>query len=246
MHEQIKNAAEIIKASKFCIAFCGAGISIESGIPTFRGEGGIWNQYDPACLDIANYYRNPVESWKLIKEIFYDSFGKAEPNPAHFALAELEKMKILKAVITQNIDNLHHEAGSKNVYEFHGNSRTFVCTACETVFEKTEINLNGKLPLCTKCNSLLKPNFIFFGEGIPEPAGSASFELAAKCDVILVIGTTGEVMPACNVPYIAKRNRATIIEINPGKSAYTGQITDIYLQGKAGEILPQLVESIKS
>lgn len=246
MQEQIKKATEIIKASKFCIAFCGAGISIESGIPTFRGEGGIWNQYDPACLDIANYYRNPVESWKLIKEIFYDSFGKAEPNPAHVALAELEQMKMLKAVITQNIDNLHHEAGSKNVFEFHGNSRTFVCTACETIFEKTEINLNARMPVCNKCNSLLKPNFIFFGEGIPEPAGSASFELAEKCDVILVIGTTGEVMPACNIPYVAKRNGATVIEINPGKSAYTGQITDIYLLGKAGEILPQLVESIKS
>ena len=152
MQEQIKKAAETIQASKFCIAFCGAGISIESGIPTFRGEGGIWNQYDPSCLDIENYYRNPAESWKLIKEIFYDSFGKAEPNPAHFALAELERLKMLKAVITQNIDNLHHEAGSKNVYEFHGNSRTFVCTGCEMVFAKSEINLNAKMPVCIKCN----------------------------------------------------------------------------------------------
>ena len=148
MQQEIKKAAEIIKTSKFCIAFCGAGISIESGIPTFRGEGGIWDQYDSSCLEISNYYKKPVESWKLIKEIFYDSFGKAEPNPAHFALAELEKMKILKAVITQNIDNLHHEAGSQTVYEFHGNSRTFVCTACNMEFEKTEINLNAKLPLC--------------------------------------------------------------------------------------------------
>lgn len=246
MQQEIKKAAEIIKTSKFCIAFCGAGISIESGIPTFRGEGGIWDQYDSSCLEISNYYKKPVESWKLIKEIFYDSFGKAEPNPAHFALAELEKMKILKAVITQNIDNLHHEAGSQTVYEFHGNSRTFVCTACNMEFEKTEINLNAKLPLCPDCNSLLKPNFIFFGEGIPEPAGSASFELAEKCDLVIVIGTTGEVMPACNIPYIAKRNGAAIIEINPGMSAYTGKITDYYLKGKAGEILPQIVNYLKS
>jgi NAD-dependent deacetylase len=246
MQDQIKKAAAIIKASECCIAFCGAGISLESGIPTFRGEGGIWNQYDPACLEISNYFRNPVESWKVIKEIFYDSFGKAVPNPAHIALAELEKMNLLEAVITQNIDNLHHEAGSKMVYEFHGNSRTLVCTECEAVFEKTEVNLDASIPLCLKCNSLLKPNFIFFGEGIPEPAGSKSFELAEKCDVILVIGTTGEVMPACNIPYVAKRNGAKVIEINPGKSAYTGQITDIYLAGKAGEILPQLVDFLKS
>jgi NAD-dependent deacetylase len=246
MQEQIKKAAEIIKDSECCIAFCGAGISIESGIPTFRGEGGIWNQYDPACLDISNYYSNPAESWKVIKEIFYDSFGRAEPNPAHTALAELEKKNLLKAVITQNIDNLHHEAGSKTVYEFHGNSRTFVCTECESVFEKTEVNLNARMPLCSKCNSLLKPNFIFFGEGIPEPAGSTSFELAEKCDVIVVIGTTGEVMPACNIPYVAKRKGAKVIEINPGKSAYTGYITDIYLKGKAGEVLTDLVKYLKS
>jgi NAD-dependent deacetylase len=246
MQVQIKKAAEIMKASEFCIAFCGAGISIESGIPTFRGEGGIWNQYDPECLEIGNYFRNPIESWKVIREIFYDSFGKAVPNSAHFALADLEEMKLLHGVITQNIDNLHHEAGSKMVYEFHGNSRTLVCTDCGEVYDKTEINLNDRIPLCNKCNSLLKPNFIFFGEGIPEPAGLKSFELAEKCDVILVIGTTGEVMPACNIPYVAKRKGAIVIEINPGKSAYTEQITDIYLPGKAGEILPQIVNYLRS
>jgi NAD-dependent deacetylase len=244
MQAEIKNAAEIIKSAKFCIAFCGAGISIESGIPTFRGEGGIWNQYDPACLEISNYFSRPAESWKVIREIFCDSFGKATPNPAHYSLAKLEEMNILKAVITQNIDNLHHEAGNKNVYEFHGNSRTFVCTECEREYDKSSVKLDDVIPFCSDCHALLKPNFIFFGEGIPEPAGSKSFEMAEKCDVILVIGTTGEVMPACNIPYVAKRKGAKVIEINPGKSTYTDYITDIYLQGKAGEILPKLVDYI--
>jgi NAD-dependent deacetylase len=245
MLEQLKQASHLLKNSRFAIAFTGAGISAESGIPPFRGKDGLWSKYDPDSLYIERYYNDPINSWKVIKEIFYDFFGEAKPNKAHLALAELEKMGLIKVVITQNIDNLHYEAGSKAVYEFHGNSRTLVCTQCDEVYDKNTIDLNAMIPLCPACDGLLKPNFIFFGEAIPEPAGSKSFELAQKTDLIIVIGTTGEVMPACNIPIIAKRQGAKIIEINPERSNYTERVTDVFLQGKASEIMSQLLDACK-
>ena len=116
MENNLEKAIDLIVNSKYTVAFTGAGISVESGIPPFRGETGLWSKYDPNVLDLNNFNVNPIEAWKVIKEIFYDFFGEAKPNPAHFALADLEKSGLLKAIITQNIDNLHYEAGSKEVY----------------------------------------------------------------------------------------------------------------------------------
>lgn len=241
----ISEAATSILSSTHLMAFTGAGISVESGIPPFRGKNGLWSKYDPDCLDLAKYYRYPAESWKIIREIFYDYFGQAKPNPAHYVAAWLEQEGYLKCLVTQNIDNLHQEAGSTNVLEFHGNSRTLVCTDCNHVYHKDEIDMTAVIPLCKNCNRLLKPNFIFFGEGIPEPANTLSFESAGKCDVMIIIGTTGEVMPACNIPYYAKRNNAKIIEVNTEDSAYTHSITNIFLQGKASEIMTALKNEIE-
>lgn len=243
MQEKIKKAAELIKNSRFCIVFSGAGISVESGIPPFRGENGLWNTYDPSFLDISQFMSYPIESWKLVKEIFYDFFGEAKPNKAHQAIAELEKAGFIQKVITQNIDNLHTEAGSKDVLEFHGSSKELVCTNCAARYSKTIVN-EQEVPLCNQCHALLKPDFVFFGEAIPEPAGSDSFAAGMKSDVVVVIGTTGEVMPACNIPYYAKQNGAKVIEINPEKSNYTAQITDIFLQGKATEMMERLYHEI--
>ncbi|NLJ06308.1 MAG: NAD-dependent deacylase [Sphingobacteriales bacterium] len=243
MQNLINEAAEKIKKSQFLIAFTGAGISVESGIPSFRGKDGLWNRYDPSCLDISYFFSHAPQAWKVIKEIFYDYFGQAKPNPAHIALAELEKKGILKYVITQNIDNLHFEAGNKQVIEFHGNTRQLVCMGCGKIYTR-EIVYQQAIPLCDTCHSLLKPDFVFFGEMIPEPAGSDSFQLAVKADVVLVIGTTGEVMPACNIPYYAKQNGATIIEINTEPSRFSNSITDIFLQGKASEIMSKIMLSV--
>lgn len=243
--EQLINAAEILKKSKHTTVFTGAGISVESGIPPFRGEGGLWEKYDPIMLELEYFHTYPYESWKVIKEVFYDFFGKAKPNPAHFAVAELERMRIVKAIITQNIDNLHQEAGSKTVYEYHGNSKKLVCTDCKGTYGIQEIPLDNLPPNCIRCGGLLKPDFIFFGEGIPVIAAKRSAEEVHKADVFLLIGTTGEVMPACMIPYDAKKNGVAIIEINPSASIFTYKITDIFLQGKAGEILPLLIDIIK-
>lgn len=240
----VKKAVDVIKQASRVTAFSGAGISVESGIPPFRGENGLWNKYNPTFLDI-NYFRlNPLKSWKLIKEIFYDFFGKAEPNLAHIGLAKMEKAGYVKAVITQNIDNLHQLAGSKEVYEFHGNSRELLCMRCNKIYPVTDFSLDRLPPHCPNCGYVLRPNFVFFGEPIPEPARSKSFKKAEISDVFLVIGTTGEIMPASQIPYYAKQNGATIIEINIEPSNYTNHITDIFLQGKATEIVTKLVREL--
>ena len=240
----IKKAAEIIKNAKRVTAFTGAGISVESGIPPFRGENGLWNKYDPTFLEINYFRKNPNHSWKLIKEIFYDFFGAAEPNAAHKALADLEKHNYLQTVITQNIDNLHQEAGSVEVYEYHGTSKRLICLNCSSLFSSSEIDLNNIPPFCSKCGGLLKPDFIFFGEQIPEPAQSRSIAETVNSDVFILVGTTGEVMPASMIPYTAKENKAKIIEINILNSNYTNSITDVFLQGKATVVLSELLKEI--
>jgi len=241
----IEKAAELIKNAKHITAFTGAGISVESGIPPFRGKDGLWSKFDPIFLEINYFHQNPLKSWELIKEIFYDFFGKAKPNAAHLALAEMEKRELLNAVITQNIDNLHQKAGSKEVYEFHGNSRNLVCTKCGSKFPVSEIGLNKLPPKCKKCGRVLKPDFVFFGEPIPEPARTNSFAETKKADVFILIGTTGEIMPASMIPYEAKNNGVKIIEVNTKPSNYTKSITDVFLEGKATEIMGELLGFLK-
>jgi len=241
MDTQISKAADLLKQSRYTTAFTGAGISVESGIPPFRGETGLWSKYDPIVLDIGYFHSNSLESWKVIKEIFYDFFGKAKPNKAHEVLAELERKGMLKNIITQNIDNLHQEAGSKEVYEFHGNSRDLVCTKCSKRFGMHDVDFD-KLPVtCDVCGGLVKPDFIFFGEGIPQDAYSKSLAAAENADLFLVIGTTGEIMPASQIPVNAKNNGVKIIEINIEPSSYTYQITDVFIKGKATEVLEKLL-----
>lgn len=243
--EQILYVAELIKDSKYTVAFTGAGISVESGVPPFRGENGIWNKYDPKTLELDFFHSHAEESWKVIKELFYEFFANAKANKAHIALAKLEKAGFVKSVVTQNIDNLHQQAGSNVVYEFHGNSQKLVCTDCRKYYTTDDINFD-KLPPYCKCSGLIKPDFIFFGEGIPMDAYQKSMEAASKAQLVIIIGSTGEVMPAAKIPYVAKQNGATIIEVNPGISNFTNQITDIHLQGKAGEVMDKLYDEIAS
>lgn len=240
MTELISKAAKIIEKSKYTVAFTGAGISVESGIPPFRGKGGLWEEYDPIILDLSYFQNNTLDSWKAIKKLFYDFFGKANPNPAHNILAKLEQQGILKSIITQNIDNLHQQAGSKIVHEFHGTAETMVCMGCGKKYLSPNVDLTVLPPQCDKCKSVLKPDFVFFGEGIPQKVNEMSITEVSKCDVLIIVGTTGEIMPASMLPNIAKQNGATIIEINPHPSNFTNRTTDIFLQGKAGTIMPQL------
>ncbi|MEN8228621.1 MAG: Sir2 family NAD-dependent protein deacetylase [Bacteroidota bacterium] len=238
--KEIIEAAGLIANAKHLVAFTGAGISVESGIPPFRGEGGIWSSYDPTVLDIEYFSSHPSESWEVISKIFYEFFSDAEPNAAHYLLANLEQKGLLKAVITQNIDNMHWEAGNAKVIEYHGNSKWLKCNHCGERYEISQVSLNPLPPRCLNDQEVLKPDFVFFGEGIPSDAAGRSVEEVTLADLLLIIGTTGEVMPAAMLPSIAKSNGAKIIEINPQRSAYTNSLTDLFLQGAAGEISKQL------
>jgi NAD-dependent deacetylase len=213
---------------------------VESGIPPFRGEGGIWSRYDPSTLEIDRFTSDPSGSWKVISSIFYEYFSEAIPNDAHRFLARLERRGMLRSVITQNIDNMHREAGSNEVIEYHGNSKWLVCNQCGERYQISDISLHPLPPRCAQDRTVLKPDFVFFGEGIPPEAARRSVEEVGMADVLLIIGTTGEVMPAGMLPSIAKSNGARIIEINPEESGFTYSITDLFLQGPAGIICKQL------
>jgi NAD-dependent deacetylase len=242
----IDQAARLLKNSRFTTAYTGAGISVESGIPPFRGDGGLWNKYDPGMLELDYFMKNPAKSWEVIKEIFYDFFGQAKPNKAHLALAEMEQRDLLARTITQNIDNLHQEAGSRYVFEFHGNCQTLRCLTCKATYKARDINLDHLPPTCRQCGGLLKPGFVFFGESIPQLPLAAAYEAASLSEIFLIIGTTGEVMPANQIPFIAKNNGAVIIEVNPHESNYTHTITDIFLKGKATEVMEKLSKELFS
>jgi len=228
----LRDAADIIAGASYLTAFTGAGISVESGIPPFRGPDGIWTSYDPKILDIDFFRSNPERSWPAVKEIFYLFFGKALPNYAHVFLAEQEKAGRLKVLITQNIDDLHFRAGSRNVVEFHGNSRRLVCMSCRKMVDASGPILDEPVPTCS-CGGILKPDFIFFGERIPEEAITAADSAVRKTDAMIVIGSTGEVYPAASYPEEAKRRGALIIEINPRESNFTRKITDIFIPMKS-------------
>jgi len=242
----IKQALKRIEQANHIVAFTGAGISVESGIPPFRGKNGIWNKYDPRSLELDFFYRHPKESWLVIREIFYSHFNKATPNMAHYFLAELEKRNKLNGVITQNIDNLHQDAGSKKVFEFHGNSKMKKCTVCQHRTLVSELDLQHLPVMCAECGALTKPDFVFFGEGIPEQAYEESLKAARTCDVMLIVGALGEVMPAANMPYEAKRKGAYIIEVNPEPSNFTNQVTDLFIPSKAAVFFSSLKEVLES
>ncbi len=242
MEDQFRRAAEIIKKSRNMIALTGAGISVESGIPDFRSACGLWEKYDPMeYAHIDAFRRNPVKIWKMIFELI-ELTGSAKPNPAHYALASLEEKKLLQSVITQNIDNLHQAAGSRNVIEFHGNASVLECLSCGASFRAEEYEINGIPPRCRQCNEILKPSVIFFGEAIPMNALSESERLANSADAIIVVGTSAVVYPASSIPYIVKSNGSPVIEVNLESTGLTGSITDVFLQGPAGKMLPRLLE----
>jgi len=243
--ELLAEAGGLIRSSKYAVAFTGAGISVESGLPPFRGENGIWEKFDPGFLEISYFDRNPGPSWKIIAEIFYQYFDRIRPNPAHDCLSWLEKQGLLKSVITQNIDDLHSAAGSRSIHEFHGNFKKLLCRSCGTRSGFLAAMLEKIPPLCPVCGTVLKPDFVFFGEAIPADVYKASIEEIKKCDLVICVGTTGTVQPAASLPLLAKRNSAKIIEINIHPSELTGSVTDLFIQGKAGEIMAGIRQSIE-
>lgn len=248
VEEVLQKAAAAIRGAKHLTAFSGAGISVESGIPPFRGEGGIWNKYDPSILDLEMFRQNPERSWPAIREMFTSFLGTdgripVQPNAAHRVLAKWEAEGRLKTLITQNIDGLHAAAGSRNLVEFHGHCRTLVCLQCGRKLPLNAETTAQNVPRCA-CGGLLKPDFVFFGEEIPPEALATSEAAARQTDCMVLIGTSGVVYPAASVPALAKRYGATIIEVNSGPTEYTARITDEFIPLKAGAALTLLDERI--
>lgn len=246
MDSNLLKAAEIIKKSKHMIALTGAGVSVESGIPDFRSAGGLWDKYDPAIYaSIYSFKSMPEKVWDMIFDMI-EITENAKPNNAHYALAELEKMNLLKTIITQNIDNLHQEAGSRHVIEYHGNAKHLVCMSCSAGYSASEYEISEKkIPHCESCGKILKPSVIFFGENIPQHALVESQKFAEAADVVLVVGTSAVVYPAAGIPGIAKSRGAVIIEFNIEETELTDGDTDIFIQGSAGKTLPELIKLLK-
>jgi len=243
MQTAIERTIDRLSHSAYVIALTGAGISVESGIAQFRGKGGLWAKYDPEeYAHISAFRKDPGKVWNMLKEL-HEIVSAANPNKAHYALAELERLGKLKAVITQNIDGLHQKAGSKNVIEFHGNGEYLVCMECAQKALSSSVSLENLPPRCG-CGGVYKPDVVLFGEPIPKEALERSYFEAQRADAVLVIGTSAVVAPASHIPYIAKSAGAFILEINPEETYFTGVIVDEFLPGSAGEILPKVVQGL--
>jgi len=238
--KNIREAAEILRQAKYAVVFTGAGISVESGLPTFRGEGGIWKEVDPNYFNIDFFHKKPRLTWEIIKKVFYDPLTNVKPNIAHHILSVMEQQNIIQSIITQNIDHLHQAAGYRKVIELHGTYRRLVCTKCSTEYDYSFADLNYLPPTCFVCRGVLKPDFVFFNEKLSPIVKRKAFEEVQKADVFLVIGTRAEVYPANTMPRLAKERGAVIIEINLNKSPFTDHYTDFFIKMGAGEAMKQL------
>lgn len=242
-----KRLVDRMKTARRVVVLTGAGVSAESGVPTFREKDGLWDKFSPA--ELANFdafMKNPELVWEwyhwrqtIIKEV--------QPNPGHEALANLEAWLTRRErsfyLVTQNVDNLHRRAGSKNILELHGNILRNKCSVCDFKTDAIDLQLKEKRPACPECGRLLRPDVVWFGEMLPEYELGRSMEVASASDVCLSIGTSAVVYPAALVPVNAKNAGAYVAEINPEPSAISHLVDEVIL-GKSGEVLPPLVEAL--
>ena len=243
---EVKLVADMILESKKVVALTGAGISTESGIPDFRGPQGLWKQIDPRTSTIQFFRQFPDAFWQFVVARL-ESITRAEPNRAHYALAELERLGKLSCVITQNVDGLHFKAGSKNVVELHGNMREAVCLSCRRVVSMEEamsMAKRGHLPPRCDCGGVLKPNVVLFNEPLPKDAYRRALVESMRCDLMLVVGTSLQVYPAAYLPAVAKQRGAKLVIINMEPTPFD-EAADVVIQAKAGEALPAIVEIVK-
>ena len=245
MEDAIKQVAERIAAAKHVVALTGAGISVESGIPPFRGKGGLWEKFDPMeVAHIHSFMSNPEKVWRLLIRSMKDLLVSAKPNAAHIGLARLEELGLLKTVITQNIDGLHQMAGSRDVVEFHGSFAWLQCLDCGNRVKTVDIELAQIPPRC-ECGGIYRPECVFFGESIPMQDLDRSQVAASTCDLMLVVGTSAVVQPAAFMPVIAKQSGATVIEINPEPTPLTGTTSTLLVQGKAGKAMREITAEVE-
>jgi NAD-dependent deacetylase len=246
----IAEAARAIRTSRQLVVLTGAGISKESGIPTFRDAlEGLWSRYDPQQLATpAAFRRNPKLVWDWY-QFRREIISPAQPNPGHVAIAALERCVAQVVVVTQNIDGLHQAAGSTDVIPLHGDIRQNKCfAACRgepTLIDVSQLtwDVEAGPPACPYCGAPVRPNVVWFNESLPVTALERALALSQTCDVMLVVGTSGLVVPVATLPYYARENGAVLIEVNPDETPITGLAT-LHLPGPAGEILPRVVAAV--
>ena len=236
-----QDVAELLLTMKNCVVLSGAGISAESGIPTFRSKDGLWEKYDPMVYaSIEVFRRDPSKYWQIRGDFIRD-YDTYTPNAAHRALVELEQMGIVRQVITQNIDGLHRKAGSRKVIEIHGSLREIICLQCGRTYLAPNIP-EGNPPHC-ECGGVLKPNTVLFGEQLPPEALEVAIRESSTCRVMLVIGTSAVVYPAARLPAVAKQHGAIIVEINIERAFPDA---DHVVLEKAGTAMVRILEAIKT
>ncbi|HXN03599.1 MAG TPA: NAD-dependent deacylase [Candidatus Acidoferrum sp.] len=241
----LDQAAALLQPARSAIAFTGAGISVESGIPHFRGEGGLWTKFDPyKVAHIDTFRKDPAQYWTYS---LAHRRADAEPNPGHRALVDLEQGGHLRAVVTQNTDGLHQKAGSGQVIELHGSSHSVVCLDCDAHFPRAEIDLLNREhcpPSCPSCGGpFLKPSVVLFGEALPQSALRQAQMLAMSADVVLIVGSSLQVYPAAGIPRLARQHGAQLCIINAEPTPYD-DVAAAVIHGKAGEVLPEVVRRI--
>jgi len=243
--DRYDHAAELIFNSSVTIALTGAGISVDSGIPPFRGNNGTWDTFDPDAFgEFKSFLSNPGRSWSFFYSM-YQTIRHASPNAAHRYLSQMESMGLLRHVFTQNIDNLHQLSGTKSVIELHGNINSLRCLDCldRLITENFEFVESDFPPRCI-CGGVLKPEIVLFGEPLPADAYFSAVQALQNCEVLLLIGTSGFVAPASSLPEIAHKNNAVLIEINIERTYFTDLYNPLFIQGQAGKVLGNVVDRL--
>ena len=246
-----QKAAELVVAARKLVVFTGAGVSTESGIPDFRSPGGIWSRFDPEDFTYQKFVADPEarrKQWRMLGEGHLTT--NAEPNPAHYAIAELDRLGKLDCVITQNVDNLHHKAGvpAEKVFELHGNVQWAICLNCgqRYPFEHIKARLEGgeEIPECEQCQGMLKPDAVLFGEQLPAAVLQEASQRSSDCDLFIVVGSTLVVYPAAYMPIYAVRGGAKLIIVNLSDTPMDAEAA-VLIRAKAGKAMSQIVERVK-
>lgn len=242
----LTTAAGLLAGAGAGLVFTGAGVSAESGIRTFRGADGLWKQYDPMKTSSIEWFRrDPTIYWTISRDR-WRTYGEAEPNPAHLAIAAMERIGHVAGVVTQNTDGLHARAGSVRVVELHGNGRSTVCLDCGHREPRAEVQVrlaHQMPPRCPRCDGRhVKPAVVFFGEPLPVAAIAEADRLAATCDLVLVVGSSLVVYPAAGIPRRAALRGAPVVIVNEEPTPLD-DLAQVVLRGRAGEILPELLEA---
>jgi NAD-dependent deacetylase len=244
----VQALADLIRDRQPCVVLTGAGVSTESGIPDFRSPTGLWATFDPLEYGSIDAFRaDPLKVWSFYKPRVA-MLTEAEPNPAHVALAELERLGFVEAVVTQNIDLLHERAGSQDVVEVHGSIRTATCPrcgGCQPLERVLELLAEADAPACPDCAAILKPDVVFFGELLPPAAIERAYELAHRARLLLVVGSALEVYPVAALPEETLAAGGALAIVNRGRTPYDGRAA-LRVDGAAGEVLPAVVEALRS